>query len=153
MFPDDYRKQQPHLEKLGPYLEVLNAESARGKVLVSTGFLEEQLKEILVAHFLECPEAGELVEGGSAPLATLSARISACYVLGLITKNEHDDLQIIRKIRNDFAHDLHTTFDTERVVNRCRELRHAAKHDPKAVAKHGPIPAAGSLIPRQSVSS
>lgn len=131
MIPDEeLKKKYPHLEKFWPYTEVIDKESARGKVLVSTGFLEEQLKQILLAFMLESQQAEDLVEGGNAPLGTLSSRISACFALGLINQHEHDDLHLIRKIRNDFAHDIHTTFETESVVNRCRELHYSAKDVP-----------------------
>jgi DNA-binding MltR family transcriptional regulator len=42
---------------------------------------------------------------GFAPLATLSAKISICYAFGLIDENLLHDLDVIRKIRNRFAHD------------------------------------------------
>jgi len=100
MIPDEYRNKYPHLAKFWPYVDVLNAESQRGKVLVSAGFLEEQLKQILLSFALECSEAMELVEGGNVPLGTLSARISACYLFGLITQDEHNDLHLIRRIRS-----------------------------------------------------
>lgn len=78
VIPDDeLKKKYPHLEKFWPYTEVINNESPRGKVLVSTGFLEEQLKEVLLAFMLENKDAEELVEGGNAPLGTLSSRITA----------------------------------------------------------------------------
>lgn len=126
MVPDELRKKYPNLEKFWPYLDLLNKESNRGAVLISTGFLEEQLKEILLAFMLGNSQAEELVEGGNAPLGTFSARITACYVLGLISDNEHHDLNLIRRIRNDFAHDIHTSFETQSVIDRCKDLRRKA---------------------------
>lgn len=128
MVKRDLNKEYPHLKEFFPYLGLLEKESDRGKVLISCGFLEEQLKQVLRAFMLEVSQAEELVEGGNAPLGTFNSRITACYVFGLLTQREHDDLHLIRKIRNDFAHDIHTTFQTESVVNRCRELTHKA-HD------------------------
>jgi mannitol operon repressor len=123
---DELKKRHPHLANFWPYLELLNDESDRGKVLISTGFLEEQLKQILLSFALECPQATDLVDGGNAPLGTFSSRIAACFVLGLITENEHRDLQLIRRIRNDFAHNIHTSFETPSVVSRCSQLHHKA---------------------------
>jgi hypothetical protein len=68
----------------------------------------------------------KFIEGGNATLGTLSNRISAAYFLGLITKDEYHDLTLMRRIRNDFAHEVETTFDTPSVVDRCRLLRHKA---------------------------
>jgi mannitol operon repressor len=48
--------------------------------------------------------------------------------LGLISENEHHDLNQLRRIRNAFAHDIHTTFDTQSVKDRCTTLEMKA-HD------------------------
>jgi mannitol operon repressor len=123
-FPDDLRRTNPNLEeRFWPYINILNQESPRGKVLISTGLLEEQLKQILQAFMIEGKTADDLFEGGSPPFATFSSRISGCYVLGLINQDEYDDLTLIRRIRNDFAHRLDTSFDTPSVRDRCRELK------------------------------
>ena len=128
---DDLLKTHPHLKEFLPYLELLRNESPRGQVLISTGFIEEHLKRTLLAFMREVPQAARLVDGANAPLGTLSARIEACYVLGLIAENEHHDLGLLRKIRNDFAHDIHTSFETPSVVDRCRQLKLKA-HDYKS---------------------
>ncbi|WP_374387933.1 MltR family transcriptional regulator [Sandaracinobacter sp.] len=122
------RDDHPHLAKFFPYLELLRAESDRGAVLISTGYMEEQLKDVLLAFMLDTPQARELVTSGNAPLGSFSSRISACYTLGLISENEYSDLMLLRRIRNDFAHDMHTSFDTPSVVDRCKLLHHKA-HD------------------------
>lgn len=134
---EEFKKANPHLNKLWPYLNLLNKESDRGKVLISTGFLEEQLKIVLLAFMLDTSQAKEMVEGGNAPFGTFSARITACYVLGLITENEHHDLNLVRRIRNDFAHDIHTSFDTQSIVDRCDALKMRA---PNFVYENNPHP-------------
>lgn len=126
--PNDLNDKYPNLAEFFPYLELLAKESDRGKVLISTGFLEEQLKNVLLAFMLHTPQANELVSSANAPLGTFSSRISSCYVLGLISEDEHHDLTLIRRIRNDFAHNIHTNFDTKSVVDRCKQLRLKA-HD------------------------
>lgn len=121
-------RDEPHLAKFWPYLDLLHKESDRGKVLISTGYMEEQLKDILLAFMIEGATANDLLTSGNAPLGTFSARIAACYALGLVSEDEHHDLTLVRRIRNDFAHDIHTTFETPSVVDRCRLLRLKA-HD------------------------
>jgi len=119
---EEWRAKNPHLKEFFPYLDELNRESPRGKVLISAGFLEEQLRKILLAFMVEKGEADDLVEGKNAPLASFAARTSACYVLGLISEREHHDLVLIRRIRNDFAHKVDVSFKTKSVESRCREL-------------------------------
>lgn len=128
---DEFKAANPHLAKFLPYLDLLGQESDRGRVLISTGFMEEQLKDILLAFMLKDRQAADLVTSGNAPLGTFSARISACYLLGLVSEDEHHDLTLLRRIRNDFAHDMHTSFETPSVIDRCKLLRHKA-HDYKS---------------------
>jgi hypothetical protein len=98
MVLDDIKKAFPNLEVFWPYMELLNKESDRGAVLISTGFLEQQLRDILAAFMCEGTSA-PLLDGANAPLGRFSSRISACHALGLITANEHNDLNILRRVR------------------------------------------------------
>lgn len=124
----DFYEENPHLKDFGQYLKFSKTESPRGKVLVSTGYMEEQLKQVLAAFMLEVGAAENLIGGsGNAPLGTFSARIAACYALGLISEREHHDLTLMRRIRNDFAHNMLVNFETPSVVGRCRELHFSAK--------------------------
>ena len=70
---EEFLKKNPHLKDFAPYMELLRKESPRGQVLISTGFIEEQLKQVLLAFLRESPRPVRLVEGGNAPLGTLSA--------------------------------------------------------------------------------
>ncbi len=120
---DELRDKYPHLDKFVPYLELLRKESDRGKVLISTGFLEQQLRDILAAFMRDGAKTASLLDGPNAPLGAFSSRISACHAFGLISNREHHDLNVLRRIRNDFAHDMHTSFATPSVIDRCRTLQ------------------------------
>ncbi len=100
----DRPKSEPEIEELGQFLHKLNKESDRGAVLISGIILDERLKNILTSFLLRHKTSEELLEGFNAPLGTFSARISACFALGRIQKNEFEELNLIRKIRNEFAH-------------------------------------------------
>ena len=68
--------------------------------------------------------ANKLVCGGNAPLGTFSARIAACLALGLITSSEKQDLNIIRGIRNEFAHREHgLNFSDGKIAGLCSSLK------------------------------
>src|SRR5258707_147607 len=41
---------------------------------------------------------------GYGPISSFAAKTDIAYALGLLTDHDHTDLQIIRKIRNEFAH-------------------------------------------------
>jgi DNA-binding MltR family transcriptional regulator len=41
---------------------------------------------------------------GYAPLATFSAKIQLTFALGLLPRKTRDKIEVIRRLRNDFAH-------------------------------------------------
>jgi DNA-binding MltR family transcriptional regulator len=47
-------------------------------------------------------------------LGTFAARIAAAYSMGLISDLEYKDCELIRKIRNEFAHKVHMSFKDDR---------------------------------------
>lgn len=119
-------KEYPHLKEFLPYLDGLNKESPRGQVLISTGYMEQILEEILRALMLEVKPVDDLFIGGNAPLGTFSSRVKLAYTLGLISVDEFHDFELIRRIRNHFAHTMSASFDDPAVQGRCKELRHKA---------------------------
>lgn len=117
----------PHLKEFAPFLDDLNKESERGAVLISVSYLERQLKEIVSAFLCEGNASARLLEGFNAPLGTFAARATAAAALGLISGREYRELDSIRKIRNQFAHDHRTSFSDQGIVDRCRHLAFSAK--------------------------
>jgi len=114
---------QTDLDYFSGFLKEFQNETDRGAALVGAALLDKQLLELLKSHLLENKESTELLEGGSAPLGTFSSRIKACYCLGLLTEQEHRELQLVRKIRNEFAHQTHgLTFQEEKIVSLCGHL-------------------------------
>lgn len=77
---------------------------------------------------IEAKSAKDLIDGANAPLGTFSARIKATHALGLIRDREHKDLELMRHIRNQFAHNMFATFSDAAISDRCKQLYHAA-HD------------------------
>ena len=117
----------PHLKEFAPFLDDLNKESERGAVLISVSYLERQLREIISAFLCEGDASSRLLDGFNAPLGTLAARAAAAAALGLISGREYSELETIRKIRNQFAHDHRTSFSDQAVVDRCQNLAFSVK--------------------------
>jgi mannitol operon repressor len=106
---------------------LLTGESDRGCALVAGEAFNELLASMLARLFVESKASGALLNGGgNAPLGTLSARIRACFALGLVSKDEYDDLDLVRRIRNSAAHfgegNLFS-FEHEQTVQETRRLR------------------------------
>jgi len=83
---------------------VLHNLDDRGLVLSLSAFAEDSLGALLMAFMLSSDASTKLLEGFNAPLGTFAARIKAAYSLGLINKSQFNDLERLRKIRNEFAH-------------------------------------------------
>lgn len=83
---------------------LLMNESDRACALMAAAFLDDQLKELLSANFVDDKSVRNRLLDQRGPLATFSSRIDMAYALGLIGKKALYDLNILRKIRNEFAH-------------------------------------------------
>lgn len=99
-------------------------ETDRGAVILAASLFDIQL-ESLIKSFLVADQAtnDELFDGASAPLTNFSSKILMAFRLGLITKTFARDLNLIRKVRNEFAHNIHgCTFNHSSVKSRVHEL-------------------------------
>ena len=106
------------------FLSEFQKETDRGAALVGAALIDSRLERLLLSHFADKPTAEELLNGGNAPLAGFSARITLAYTLGLITKLEFKECHTIRKIRNEFAHRIHgLTFADRKLTDLARSLR------------------------------
>lgn len=123
---EDVLKTHPHLNEFLPFLDALNAESARGGVLVAASFLDNLLHRVIESFLLEGKSQDQLLGGFNAPIGTMSAKIALAAALGLITERERRECDLLRRIRNRFAHDIHPSFDDEAVKSLCFELTYRA---------------------------
>jgi len=109
------------------FLPELNKESDRGQVLISCSYLDELLRQTLLAFFIEDDNSNRLVEGFNAPLGTFSTRLSAAFALGLISEREFKECNTLRQIRNRFAHHVQASFDMQEIRDLCQNLTYAAQ--------------------------
>jgi mannitol operon repressor len=115
----------PHLKRFLRFLPELNKESDRGGVLISCSYVDELLRQTLLAFFIENDNSNRLVEGFNAPLGTFSTRISAAFALGLISEREFRECNTLRRVRNRFAHHLEASFDMQDIRDLCENLTYA----------------------------
>lgn len=103
-------------------LSQLSTESPRGMVLVAAAELDRLLLDLMKSFLRIGSGQTALLSGGNAPLATFSGKIAAAHALNLITDDEFKELSIIRRIRNDFAHQADVSFESQSVKSRVEEL-------------------------------
>lgn len=113
----------------------LNEETDRGCALMAAAYLDDQLERLLRQTFVDDRTAVDELFRPLGPLGSFSGRIELCYALGLLPNETRRDLNLIRKIRNDFGHVAKTlTFDEPGIGARCRELHHSY-HEAEAPAR------------------
>ena len=113
----------PYYDRLRTFLNASNSETERGRALVAASLIEEMLEEVLRAFLLDGVATANLFDPPNAPLSTLSAKASASRALGLISSDEFRDIELVRKIRNAFAHSVLCSFDDQQILDRARALK------------------------------
>ena len=124
---DKIQHEHPEMGDLAHLLEGFNHESPRGIVLTIGGFLEQQLRDLLKGYLLDVTSAATLLDGGMAPLGSFGAMAHASYALGLVNADEFHDLNLIRRIRNKFAHEFNTTFESQDISDLCNNFHQAVQ--------------------------
>lgn len=111
------------VDELNSFLESLHEHDDRSMVLNIAAFAEDTLGDLLCIYLREEKQAKELIAGFNAPLGTFSSRIKAAYVMGLIPRDVYETLDILRKVRNNFAHNWKgVSFDRADIVGLINKL-------------------------------
>jgi len=130
-------------------LELLQGDE-RSTAIVGGALVDDALEQMLRDHFLAAKigdsTLAERLLQFNGPLGTFSARIDLCYALKFYGPDTYHDLDLIRKVRNHFAHRLlmpdakklmrKVSFTTQRIASLCNELRLSNKYFTEK--PHGP---------------
>lgn len=92
------------LGRLGELVGRLEKQDDRNLSLMLAAYMEDILGSVLLHYLVDGASAKELVTGFNAPLGTFASRTRAAHALGLISDQQSRTLNLIRKIRNQFAH-------------------------------------------------
>jgi hypothetical protein len=116
--------QEQFLRPLMAFLDVSNKESDRGKVLVVAAQIDGMLEDILRAFLINGKQSDALFDGPNAPCSSMFNKANIAVALGLISQSEFEEIEIIRRIRNEFAHSVHRTMQDPRIADRiaCLEI-------------------------------
>ncbi len=135
----------------------LSRESDRGLVLVGVSFLDAQLEAFLRAKFsLESPKTQAAIDplfDTFGPLASFSAKSRVAYALDLIDDSMCRDLELLRKLRNRFAHTTEQAeFDAPDVVKLTEKLE-GADHAVRALKKRRVASSEGPSEAQRGITS
>jgi mannitol operon repressor len=118
-----FDETHPHLKEFTEFLAEFNKETERGAALAAAAFLDDLLGRIIFNFLIPNDSGHSLVDGFNAPFGTLSARIAACHAMGLISEDEFREAEIVRKVRNEFAHKVKMSFENDRVRSLCANMK------------------------------
>jgi DNA-binding MltR family transcriptional regulator len=108
------------IEEYKNFRHSLEEESDRGSALMAAAFIEEKIGELLQLFCVDNKKIYTRLFENNGALATFSSKIDLAFLLGIIPKNIFDDLHLLRRIRNDFAHKAsHITFESSPIKERC----------------------------------
>jgi mannitol operon repressor len=112
----------PYYDRLHTFLDATSAETDRGRALIVASLIEEMLEEVLKAYLMASPQTKKLFEGPNATISSLHSKALLCRSLSLITKQEYADIDLVRKIRNQFAHNVLCSFEDQKVKDWAAKL-------------------------------
>jgi hypothetical protein len=99
--------------------------SDRVAAVSCAAWVDDTLSAALATQFVKMGKTwvDRIFDGPTAPLGTLSAKIVIGYALGLFGPLTRADLEIIRAVRNDFAHTAGPILFTDpEIANKCNRL-------------------------------
>ncbi|KTD88157.1 hypothetical protein [Paenibacillus etheri] len=113
-----------NLETFTDFIGYFQKETDRGAALIGAAMVESKLEYLLKETLVDNFSKAELFNGPNSPLGTFSSKIKLCHALGFITDKEAREANMIRKVRNEFAHNLEElSFSSQPVSNYCLQLQ------------------------------
>ena len=105
-------------------------ESDRSSAIVSSALTEDINARAICNRLIPVSNTHyDNLFGDKGPLGTFSAKIEMGYSLGLYGPIAKGDLHKIRKIRNEFAHELGIDFGHEKIVKICKTITDYPRDD------------------------
>jgi hypothetical protein len=86
------------------FLVVLGTESERSAVVLGAERIHVALESNLKQFLRPCPDNQDILFSSDGALGTFSRKIEMAYRLGLIDLKFKQALNLVRRLRNDFAH-------------------------------------------------
>lgn len=92
-------------EEFGEFKQEFGKETDRAAVILAAAKVDELLRLVIMKRLAPSPTARDSLLEPEQPLGSFSARIDIAHRLKLIDEAFARALHLIRKIRNDFAHE------------------------------------------------
>lgn len=107
--------------------EIQETKSDRATAIVAAAIVEERLTAAIKSKLHRDKTIVNHIFRTSGPLGSFSAKIDLGFLIGLYSKEAHSDFEIIKDVRNEFAHRVHAiSFSSPRIYDLCKNFK---KHD------------------------
>jgi DNA-binding MltR family transcriptional regulator len=121
---ENFRVLNPQeVKQLEDFHNELVGQSDRALAIVSAAELDNDLRELISSFLIVENKIVSDLFGNYKPLGPFGSKIQMAYCLGLISELEYNNLTIIQKVRNDFAHRLGLDFASDPIRNRCANIK------------------------------
>jgi hypothetical protein len=106
------------------FKEVGNIDNNRGAAILLATHLESVLQFALINRLKINPKRWKDVFGYDAPMGTFDRKVRVAHAIGMITDETRLTLDVVRSVRNAFAHSLiPISFNTPPVADACSLLK------------------------------
>jgi DNA-binding MltR family transcriptional regulator len=107
------------------FVEDIQKEPDRSVPIVAVAFLDDVLKQLLEAYFVDDKKTVRQLLDYPGALSSFAARADMAYCLGLIPVKSYKDIVQIRKIRNKFSHShMPVSFENKDIADMCEKLHY-----------------------------
>ena len=132
------------------FKEVGAIDNHRGAAILLGTHLEGVLQFALINRLKISPKRSKDVFGYDAPMGTFDRKVRVAHAIGMITDETRLTLDVIRSVRNAFAHSLiPISFNTPQVADACSLLNVPASLPPTSSPATGAQEEGGTLSSRQ----
>ena len=100
-----------------------NEPNDRAIAIVGGSFLDTQLEHMLAGFLVDDEKEIQKLLQPEGSLGSFGGRVTMAYCLGLIPKVIRDDLRLVAKVRNRFAHRLTASFGDDDIRDFCERLQ------------------------------
>jgi DNA-binding MltR family transcriptional regulator len=105
-------------------IQKIETDSDRAVAIVAAAILETHITNAIKRRWREDEKADWMLRA-DGPLGSFGPKIDLVFLMGLISPEGHRDMTFIKKIRNEFAHELTVEdFNTPLIKSWCFDLKH-----------------------------
>jgi hypothetical protein len=123
-------KDLPTLEDWDQIIDELEGVSDRSAAILISAHAEDALSALIVSRFkVQCVADLEALYDRDGALSSFFSKIHLGYVMGLYDAETKGDLEVIRRVRNAFAHAPRPiSFRTAEIIDECKKLKTINNH-------------------------